>query len=199
MAHSLRLVLPRMMAPAARSRATTGASRWVILPASASDPAVVGIGSAVSILSFIRIGMPCSGPRTWPGLAFRIQRRGLGQRVGIEGDDTAQGRPGPVDGRNSVQIGLDQLHRSHPAGRHVGLQGSYALFRHVVGQSCRRHHTHQKNNCPEKPPHGRQTRSFMCGRNIELRCAEPGRGFYWPRRLWDEGVCDRLGSCLRCF
>src|SRR5579863_6538662 len=63
LAHSLRLVLPRITEPAARSRATTGASRWVMLFASASEPAVVGTGSAVSILSLIRIGIPCSGPR----------------------------------------------------------------------------------------------------------------------------------------
>src|SRR5215467_4156147 len=39
LAHSLRLVFPRMIAPAARRRATTGASRWVTLLANASDPA----------------------------------------------------------------------------------------------------------------------------------------------------------------
>src|SRR5690242_20614268 len=50
-AHSLKLVLPRMMTPAARKRATAGESRWVMLPANASDPAVVATGSAVSILS----------------------------------------------------------------------------------------------------------------------------------------------------
>ena len=32
-------------------------------PFSASDPAVVVMRSAVAILSFSRIGMPCSGPR----------------------------------------------------------------------------------------------------------------------------------------
>src|SRR6185437_16189794 len=41
-AHSLRLVLPRMIAPAARSRATSGASRLVTLAVSARLPAVVG-------------------------------------------------------------------------------------------------------------------------------------------------------------
>src|SRR4029079_11112855 len=42
-AHSLRLVLPRMTRPAARSRVTNGASRLVALSASARLPAVVGI------------------------------------------------------------------------------------------------------------------------------------------------------------
>ena len=44
-AHSLRLVLPRMTAPAERSRATSGASRLVTLSASARLPAVVGSGA----------------------------------------------------------------------------------------------------------------------------------------------------------
>ena len=66
LAHSLRLVLPRMTAPAARSRATSGASRPVTFSCSASEPAVVGMGSAESILSLSRIGTPCSGPLLTP-------------------------------------------------------------------------------------------------------------------------------------
>ena len=63
LAHSLRLVLPRITAPAARSRCTTNASAWGSLPTSASEPAVVCMRSRVAMLSLIRIGMPCSGPR----------------------------------------------------------------------------------------------------------------------------------------
>src|SRR2546425_3101216 len=62
-AHSLRFVLPRMTAPASRSFCATNASRCGIEPCSASEPAVVDIRSAVSMLSLIRTGMPCSGPR----------------------------------------------------------------------------------------------------------------------------------------
>src|SRR5918911_2568369 len=62
-AHSLRLVLPRITAPAARSRLATNASRAGIEPARAREPAVVIIRSAVAMLSLRRIGMPCSGPR----------------------------------------------------------------------------------------------------------------------------------------
>ena len=43
LAHSLRLVLPRMMAPASRSRRVTPASSLGRLSARASDPAVVSI------------------------------------------------------------------------------------------------------------------------------------------------------------
>src|SRR5690606_38039196 len=57
-AHSLKFAFPRMIAPAARRFAITGASRRVILEASASDPAVVAVGSADSMLSLTRIGMP---------------------------------------------------------------------------------------------------------------------------------------------
>src|SRR5690349_13112954 len=63
LAHSLKLVLPRMIAPAARKLAMMGASRCVTLLINASEPAVVGIGSADSMLSFTSTGMPCRGPR----------------------------------------------------------------------------------------------------------------------------------------
>ncbi len=57
-----------MIAPAARSRATSAASRRVTLSFSASEPAVVASRSAVSILSFTRIGTPASGPSGLPAL-----------------------------------------------------------------------------------------------------------------------------------
>src|SRR5438093_12302696 len=63
LAHSLRFALPSSTAPAARSRAATPESRDGIEPASASEPAVVVILSAVSTLSFTRTGIPCNGPR----------------------------------------------------------------------------------------------------------------------------------------
>ena len=50
-----------MMAPASRSRLVMKASAAGSVPASATDPAVVGM-SAVSILSLSSTGMPCSGP-----------------------------------------------------------------------------------------------------------------------------------------
>src|SRR5262245_48030329 len=63
LAHSLRFVLPRMTAPASRSLRATAESFGRFAPTRASDPAVVCILSAVSMLSLIRIGMPCNGPR----------------------------------------------------------------------------------------------------------------------------------------
>src|SRR5258705_8240872 len=49
-AHSLRLVLPMITAPAARNRRTMYASRGAIASASASEPALVFMRSAVSML-----------------------------------------------------------------------------------------------------------------------------------------------------
>src|SRR5256885_10823350 len=57
LAHSERFVLPRITAPAARSRATSGASRGGVAPASASDPAVVIMRSPVAMLSLTRTGI----------------------------------------------------------------------------------------------------------------------------------------------
>jgi hypothetical protein len=66
LAHSLRLAFPSRTAPASRSLRATVASRGGTDPERASEPAVVVVLSAVSTLSLRRIGIPCSGPRTWP-------------------------------------------------------------------------------------------------------------------------------------
>src|SRR5689334_21900889 len=63
-AHSDRLALPMMIAPAALSRWAMNASSGV-RPASAHEPAVVGI-PVVSMLSLTMLGMPSSGRRSLP-------------------------------------------------------------------------------------------------------------------------------------
>ncbi len=68
-AHSLRLVLPRIIASAERNRATTFASLSVQLSARANEPTVVG-SSIVSILSLIKIGIPNKGPIEAPFSIF---------------------------------------------------------------------------------------------------------------------------------
>ena len=50
---------------------------------SASEPAVVSIRSAVSILSLIRIGMPCSGPLTLPRLRSRSSVSAIDKASGL--------------------------------------------------------------------------------------------------------------------
>src|SRR6202521_2117017 len=78
LAHSLRVVFPKMTAPAARSRAATVESCDADAPTSPSDPAAVCISSWVSMLSLSRTGIPCSGPRaprvrrswsSWPAIS----------------------------------------------------------------------------------------------------------------------------------
>src|SRR6266699_3115204 len=79
-AHSERFVLPRITAPAARSRATSGASRGGVTPASANEPAVVIMRSVVAMLSFTSTGMPCSDARE-----IRGADRARGPRAGAHG------------------------------------------------------------------------------------------------------------------
>jgi hypothetical protein len=71
-AHSDRLVLPRITAPAARSRLTSQASFAGGLARIAREPAVVSC-PLVSTLSLSSTGMPSSGPRVSP----RSRRRSL--------------------------------------------------------------------------------------------------------------------------
>src|SRR5690349_7265917 len=57
-AHSERFVLPRITAPASRSRFATCESADGCAPTSASEPAAVSIRSAVPTLSLTRTGIP---------------------------------------------------------------------------------------------------------------------------------------------
>src|SRR5512137_433049 len=82
LAHSLRLVLPRITAPASRSCATTKASRGAGTFASASEPALVLMRSRVAMLSFTRTGIPCSGPRGWPALRSRSRSAAMASASG---------------------------------------------------------------------------------------------------------------------
>ena len=83
LAHSLRFVLPSRTAPASRSRVTIPASSSGCASTSASDPAVVFMRSAVSMLSLISTGMPCSGPRTRPALRSMSSRSAMSSASGF--------------------------------------------------------------------------------------------------------------------
>src|SRR6266480_3662273 len=80
LAHSDRLALPIMIAPAAFSLAAMNAS-WGVLPASAQEPAVVGI-PVVSMLSLTMIGIPSSG-RWSPLRRARSAASALAWAVGL--------------------------------------------------------------------------------------------------------------------
>ena len=81
-AHSDRFALPMISAPAARMRWTMNASDGV-LPASAHEPAVVGM-PVVSMLSLTITGIPRSGrwsPRRRAASARRASRSAVGLTV----------------------------------------------------------------------------------------------------------------------
>src|SRR5919108_2505316 len=81
-AHSERFALPMMIAPAARNRSTMNASGGE-LPASAPDPAVVGIVSVLT-LSLTITGIPSKGfltPRRRAQSAARASASAVGLTV----------------------------------------------------------------------------------------------------------------------
>src|SRR5918995_6142659 len=80
LAHSDRLALPMMIAPAAFSCLTMNASAGV-LPASAQEPAVVGM-PVVLMLSLTMIGIPSSG-RSSPLRRARSAARASSRAVGL--------------------------------------------------------------------------------------------------------------------
>src|SRR6185503_11508005 len=93
LAHSLRFVLPRITAPASRNLCATNASCCGFAPTSASEPAVVIIRSCVSMLSLIRTGMPCKGPRG--PLSLRSRSRATAIRSASGFISMTEYSPGP--------------------------------------------------------------------------------------------------------
>ncbi len=77
----------------------------------ASEPAVVFMRSAVSMLSLISTGMPCSGPRTRARLAFGVEPIGDVERVGVQLDDAVEASALTIDGVDATQVGLRQRAR----------------------------------------------------------------------------------------
>src|SRR5438093_11637533 len=67
LAYCVVTVLPRNTAPARRSHSTTEASFRATLFDHSFDPAAVG-QPFTSKISLMAMGIPCSGPRTWPCL-----------------------------------------------------------------------------------------------------------------------------------
>jgi len=82
LAHSERLVLPRITAPLSRSRATTVASRLGSQSRRAWLPALVA-SPRVAMLSLISTGTPCSGPRTSPRARSRSRCRAISSARGF--------------------------------------------------------------------------------------------------------------------
>lgn len=99
--HSDMFVLPRITMPAFRSCSITNASRETSFSASASDPAVVRIASAVAKMSFTTIGMPCSGPRLIPWLISSPRRSAISIASGFS--SIIAFRPGPSASSASIR------------------------------------------------------------------------------------------------
>ena len=70
------------------------------------------------------------------GLAFLVEDFGYLQCVGVEFDDGVDLRPGFVNARNPVEVGLDELHCADLAGRHGGLQFGHGLLGGVESGQC---------------------------------------------------------------
>src|SRR5487761_1725475 len=105
LAHSDRFALPRITAPASRSRVTRNASPDSV-SSSAGEPAVAGIPAAW-MLSLTSTGMPSGGPGRVAGL--RLGRRGRADR-----DDRAQFR---VEQPDPVEVEAGQRGRGERSGR----------------------------------------------------------------------------------
>ena len=82
-AHSERFALPRMTAPAARSRATSVASRGHPATHERERTRRRLHRVSVAMLSLTRIGMPCSGPRTRPAWRSPSRRAAIPRACGF--------------------------------------------------------------------------------------------------------------------
>ena len=107
--------MPKSIAPAPLSLAATVASRGAKYPV--SDPAAVGIASAVSMLSLTSTGTPRSGPAHVPRRPLLVQRGGDLVSVGVDLQHRAYGRAGVVVEGDAVEIERYEVARSHLPGR----------------------------------------------------------------------------------
>src|SRR5260370_33505308 len=94
LAHSDKLVLPRITAPPARRLAATVESVVGGVPCSANEPAVVCILSAVAMCALRSSGMPGKGPSTAPSLRITARVGALGSASGFS--PTTQCTPGAL-------------------------------------------------------------------------------------------------------
>ena len=102
---------------------------WAAMePTRASEPAVVIMRSAVSMLSLISTGMPCSGPRMCFCFAFLVERFGNGYGVGIYFDDAVEGRTVLVDDVDAREIFVGEGMGGEAAGGHAFLHLGHGHF-----------------------------------------------------------------------
>ncbi len=178
LANSVRLALPRMTAPAARSCFTTVASALARAPSSANEPAVVGCLSPVAILSFTRIGTPASGC-AGRGL-HAVELASDRERIGIELAHRVQRRACLVVGLDAGEVGAGQGARGRgPLGQrllHLGERGVLDRNSHLClrssGGSDTQHQWEQGEVAAGRVSHGSNRHPqtgiwrFWCARPI---------------------------------
>ena len=97
-------------------RATTVASSSGTRSSNSALPPVVRV-PAVSMMSLIAIGTPCSGPRNLPALLLRIELLRLRERLRLHhGDERVELR---IVDRDARKAGLRQLRRRDGARAHA--------------------------------------------------------------------------------
>ena len=111
MANSSMFVLPRIVTPAARSRAVTVASYGGRQPSRIFDPQVVGMSIVVKT-SLSASGTPASGDAGGVAGVERGVHQGRRLQRGL-GGDVQEGVHGAVDGRDPVEVRLRDLDRGH--------------------------------------------------------------------------------------
>ena len=122
LAHSDRFVLPRMTAPAARSRSATKLSRGAMESARAREPALVCIRSCVSMLSLISTGMPWSGPRGPRRAPLGVHLVGDGEGVGVRLQHRVEAGAALVEGLDARQVLLGEAAGRPAAAAHPVLE-----------------------------------------------------------------------------
>ena len=106
-AHSLRLVLPRITAPASRRRVDDeGVLRRAIVGQRERAGGVHHAGDVDVVLDQDRDAVQRAADLA--GLALGVERVGVGERRRVDLDDRIQRRPGIVDLRDAIEIRLRQ-------------------------------------------------------------------------------------------
>ena len=136
LAHSLRLVLPRMTAPAARRRVTRKASCAGREPTSASDPAVVSMRSrGVDVVLEQHRNSVHAARAALCASRSASSSSAIFSASGLTSITELMRRAVRVDGIDARQELLDQLARAGGTAGHVGLQpGDGISVPGVLGQ-----------------------------------------------------------------
>ena len=148
-ANSVRFVLPRITAPAARSLATTAESRSGTEFCSATLPAVVGqAGDVEVVLDQHRDAVQRAADLA--GGALEVEEAGVLQRARVDDPDGVEPGAARVDRRDPVDVGARGLDAGQLPGRHLRLQlgdGEAFEVQHRIGRARWRRQQQQSRDC----------------------------------------------------